>query len=185
MEVNHAQVMIFFHHHNLADAVRLHPAHRLGRQFMGLHGVGMWAGERTCNSVGHGALGQRPPQVAVGDDAANVAGVALRPNQCGAVPRLGHGFQHVIQRGFPRHRRAPRRVHQRGQRPGQFLAEASSRVVGGKVFRLEGVCSHQRDGQRVAHGELKGGARGGGEIQGAGLFRHGHVQNDVGGQTQR
>ena len=152
---------------------------------MGLHGVGVWAGKCACRDVGQGALGQRPPEVAVGDDAANLARVVLPPNHRGPIPCLGHGFQHVGQGGVPGHCRFPRRVHQGCQGPGQLFAQASSRVVGGKVLRLEGVLGHQRDGQCVAHGELKGGAGGGGEVQGTSFFWHGHVQHDAGGLAQR
>src|SRR5579862_3439039 len=53
-------------------------------------------------------------------------------------------------------------------------------MKGGEVFLIEAAAIEERDGEGVAHGESGGGGGGGSEIEGAGFFFDGDVENDVG-----
>src|ERR1700683_3450616 len=118
-------------------------------------------------------------EVAVGDDAEELAVFVHNSGEAEAfaadfVNDLGDG-------GIGFHGRKRRaRVHDRID-GAEALAELAAGVKRGEVGFVEAAAIEESNGERVAHGEGGGGGGGGSEIEGAGFFFHGDVEDDVGG----
>ncbi|MNS94848.1 hypothetical protein D3C72_1290770 [compost metagenome] len=67
----------------------------------------------------------------------------------------------------------------------QLAAQRAAGVRAGEIFGAEAARVEQGHGQRVAHGDLRGGARGGREVQRAGFLGDAGVDHDVGMARQR
>src|SRR5262249_19046419 len=123
-----------------------------------------------------GAL-QAAAQVAVGDDADQVAGRVHDGGDAEAlVADLGHAVRerrillHARQRVAPPHQVLD---------PQQPAAQRPARREQGEVVRREAALLEQRDRQRVAQGHRRRGAGGGRETERTGLLGHVRVERDV------
>ena len=118
---------------------------------------------------------QRPAQVAVGEHAAKLA-AAVHHGRDAEIP-AGH-FQEAVAHGCLRRHAGDVAalvhdvLHAHQQPPAQHAAGMKI----GEVLFPEPPLFQQDDGQRIAHGQRRGGACGGCEIEGTGFFGHADVQ---------
>ena len=118
---------------------------------------------------------------AVGDDAEQVAvgfgdGGEAEPFAAHFVDHVGHFRRRPARAERPRPRAsAPQR--------GAAFCRAAAGMQRREIVFFESAPLEQRDGQRVAHGHGGGGGSGGREIQRAGFFFHGDVEDDVAGRA--
>ena len=139
----------------------------------GVHDLGGRGGAQVCPGF------DAPAQVAVGKDALNVA---RSVHDGGAAQALGAHLAHqVAEAGFGAHAgHLIATAHHVAHMGEQFAAQRAAGVRAGKVFGAEAPGVEQGHGQCVAHGQLGGGAGGGGQVQRAGFALHAAVQHQVG-----
>ena len=124
-------------------------------------------------------LFQQPAQVAVGEDAGQLA---VFVDHAGHAQSLaGHLQQRLAQRG----RLADARdlvagVHDVGDVEQQAATEAAGRVGAGEILDRETAALEQRDGERIAERERGGGRGGGCEVVRAGLLFDSGVEHGIG-----
>lgn len=178
VDVDQADGAVVFDDENAGDALVVHQGQGLGRQGVGGEGVGAVSHGLADKAVGE-AGAEGAAKVAVGQRADQVAGLVDDAGDAEAFG--GHLDDAVAERGGGADQgEGGAGVHELGhvQEAGaEFAAGVEAlEVVGGEAALFQ-----QEDGERVAGGELHGGAGGGRQAVGAGFLADGQGEADGGG----
>ena len=169
-------------HEQAGDLQRIELLQRLGRQRIGLDGLGRLGHHGSCRALQQ--VGRHvAAQVAVGDDADQPSIAVEHAKAAVAPPR--HDDQHVGHgHGLEAKRQFFLRMHDVAHML-QLRSQLAAGVELAEVMRAEALVLEQRNGQRIAQGELQQRRCRGREAIGAGLLGAWQRQHDVGFLAQR
>ena len=187
MEAQHPEHAAFVaHHRQHADrlaAVAFHFFEGIDRQGVaadrdriGRHQI---AGRQQA-PFGWGMALQGAPQVAIGNDSPQLAGLPFPGHPAGPHPVGGEVGNHLRQGG--ERFQGPQGCgahHQVGGGQGQLLAQGTGRVVEGKVLGRDAPPFHPHRRQGIANGHGHRRAGGGGQVERTDLAVHRGIQHHV------